>query len=321
LNRDHRQGSFTLMLIPHSDGRTRVFRLRWSWLRALLCFAVAFSAALTWFGFSYSGMLRNMDELHYLRVVTAQQRTEMEYLSREAAALLKDMKRIQELDRQVRDLLTAEKSGNSNSAASVVSIAGTRLASRGILNLSADRGLGLTELDNEFAPKPTGILGTLQEIKEQLPVQQNSLVQLKEALLERQAMLAAYPSLWPASGYISSGFGYRRNPFGSGYDYHYGVDVAAPYGSPIFATGDGIVIFSGYKSAYGRTVMIDHGYGYTTLYSHNAKNLVEVGQKVKKGQLIALVGLTGRTTGPHVHYEVWVNGIRVNPKQFMTSEQ
>jgi hypothetical protein len=131
-----------------------------------------------------------------------------------------------------------------------------------------------------------------------------------------------YPTTRPVHGRLSSGFGWRRNPMGgSGSQMHQGVDISAPRGTSIFATGGGTVIFSGWSTGgYGNKVIIDHGLGIQTLYAHNSANLVRVGDTVQRGDVIARVGSTGRSTGPHVHYEVIVNGAPVNPDRFFLEE-
>ncbi|MCL2501238.1 MAG: peptidoglycan DD-metalloendopeptidase family protein [Defluviitaleaceae bacterium] len=128
-----------------------------------------------------------------------------------------------------------------------------------------------------------------------------------------------YPTLWPVRAAISSGFGRRRCPFGSGqWQQHTGVDIPSPAGTSIRAAGGGVVTFAGWASGgLGNMVVIDHGNGIQTLYAHNRANLVTVGQRVARGDIIARVGTTGSTTGPHVHYEVHVNGRPVNPRQFL----
>jgi murein DD-endopeptidase MepM/ murein hydrolase activator NlpD len=131
------------------------------------------------------------------------------------------------------------------------------------------------------------------------------------------AYLMAKPSIMPVTASITAGFGYRKNPFTSrGSEFHKGVDFAASYGQKVVATGDGIVIFSGWNAGYGRMVVISHGYGLSTLYAHNSKLLVKQGDKVKKGQAISHAGNTGRSTGTHVHYEVKLNGKNVNPSKY-----
>ena len=102
---------------------------------------------------------------------------------------------------------------------------------------------------------------------------------------------------------------------------HKGLDIAAPRGTSIYAPGAGTVIFAGRKHGYGNVVIIDHGYGYTTLYGHCSKLLVDEGAQVSRGDVIALVGSTGRSTGPHLHYEVRLNGVHLNPQRFLIYPQ
>lgn len=135
------------------------------------------------------------------------------------------------------------------------------------------------------------------------------------------ARLAARPSIMPSSGYLSSLFGNRPHPVLGVTRQHRGVDIAAPTGRPILAPAEGTVRFAGNKDGgYGYTVEIDHGYGYLTRFAHASRLLVTPGERVQRGQLIALVGATGRTTGPHLHYEVEVHGNRVDPVPFMAAE-
>ena len=111
--------------------------------------------------------------------------------------------------------------------------------------------------------------------------------------------------------------GYRANPLGGGTQYHKGVDFEADIGDPVLAVADGVVTFSGVRSGYGNVVEIDHGNGYVTRYAHNSLNVGQVGDLVRRGQEIAKAGSTGRSTGAHVHFEVWENGVSVNPHQFL----
>ncbi|WP_287371694.1 M23 family metallopeptidase [Oceanithermus sp.] len=143
--------------------------------------------------------------------------------------------------------------------------------------------------------------------------------EVEPALQETLAKEAARPVGYPlkVDTYIASGFGTRRNPFGRGYEFHDGLDLPAWYGTPIYATAPGKVIEAGWSNIFGRYVKIDHGYGYRTLYGHMSKILVKRGQTVERGQVIGKVGSTGRSSGPHVHYSVFVWGKAVNPVPYL----
>ena len=157
----------------------------------------------------------------------------------------------------------------------------------------------------------------LQLLEQKLPEQEQSLEELKDAVIQRTDRLSHTPSLYPVSGKITSNYGYRKSPFSRRQEFHDGLDIGASYGATIVATADGMVTFVGYRAGYGRTVTISHGYGFETSYCHNSSTLVKVGQQVKKGQAIAKVGSSGRSTGPHLHYMVIVNGEHKNPADFL----
>jgi murein DD-endopeptidase MepM/ murein hydrolase activator NlpD len=129
--------------------------------------------------------------------------------------------------------------------------------------------------------------------------------------------MASAPSLWPVEGRITSPFGARIDPFGGEGAFHKGVDIAVPYGTPILAPADGVVGFADFESGYGRLIAIEHGQGVTTRYGHLSAFAVTEGQHVQRGEVIGYVGLSGRSTGPHVHYEVWVRGTPVNPYKYL----
>lgn len=129
--------------------------------------------------------------------------------------------------------------------------------------------------------------------------------------------LASTPSIWPISGTVTSRFGWRTSPWGGGNEFHAGIDIANTIGTPVVAAADGKVVQSAWDEGYGNFVQIDHGNGIITIYGHNSRNNVSIGQNVKKGQVISYLGSTGRSTGPHVHYEVRVNDQAVDPIRFM----
>jgi murein DD-endopeptidase MepM/ murein hydrolase activator NlpD len=140
-------------------------------------------------------------------------------------------------------------------------------------------------------------------------------------LEELFATLASRPSGWPVRGEITDRFGLRASPFGSGHETHGGLDIAAPYGAAIEATADGVVTFAGAQAGYGNVVVIDHGYGVTTRYGHMSRIEVEAGELVRRGAQVGTVGSTGRSTGPHCHYEVRLNDRPVNPINYLPADR
>lgn len=161
------------------------------------------------------------------------------------------------------------------------------------------------------------LLDFLEGLGSRLAVEEVAQQELAHSLLERKLEFLAKPSLWPARGYITSGFGGRASPFGRGGDFHNGVDIKVPMASPVYAAGAGRVVEADTMAGYGLRIVVAHDYGLETVYAHLKKVEVKPGQPVKRGQLIGLSGNSGRTTGAHLHYEVHAGGTPVNPRQYM----
>ena len=140
---------------------------------------------------------------------------------------------------------------------------------------------------------------------------------MKQATLADWQRMAAAPTLWPVEGPITAGFGERIDPFNGEGAFHRGIDISSPMGTPVIAPADGVVIFASMASGYGRTIEIDHAHDIMTRYGHLMGWAVSEGERVQRGQVIGYVGNTGRSTGPHLHYEVWVHGTPVNPHKFL----
>ncbi len=160
---------------------------------------------------------------------------------------------------------------------------------------------------------------SVSDIEQTTAALENELRQFKDVFDRNQLKLSSTPSGWPVRGYITDGFGARRNPFGGkGYEAHSGLDIATNHGTAIEATADGIVIHAGMHGGYGNVVVIDHGCGVTTRFGHMSKIEVQVGQHVTRGKLIGAVGSTGRSTAPHCHYEVRLHDRPVNPLSYIS---
>ena len=137
--------------------------------------------------------------------------------------------------------------------------------------------------------------------------------------VERQQLLAsATPSIWPTAGWLTSDFGGRVDPFTGGRDYHAGLDISADKGKPVRATADGTIGEAGWSGNYGNMVLVRHRFGLSTRYGHMSRLNVSPGQTVRRGDIIGFVGSTGRSTSPHLHYEVLLNGQAINPLRFLT---
>jgi len=170
----------------------------------------------------------------------------------------------------------------------------------------------------ESATAGDPLLQALDRFEAKLSDRERQLRVLEDLLLASRLQQEVRPSGWPvASGFISSLFGYRTDPFSGRAAYHEGVDFAGREGSPVLAVAAGIVSYADQRAGYGTLVEVNHGNGYVTRYGHNQRVLVKPGETVRKGQRLALMGSSGRSTGPHVHFEVLLNGSVVNPQQYI----
>ncbi len=156
----------------------------------------------------------------------------------------------------------------------------------------------------------------MKSLKEQIDRAMESASDIKGYIMKQKDLYLATPAGWPVNGHISSGYGFREHPLGGDTRFHSGIDLSVPVGSPVRATADGIVSFSGWAAGSGNTIVIEHGHGFSTAFGHNSRNLVKVGRHVKRGEEIAVSGSTGISTGPHLHYEIWKNGQHVDPSKY-----
>jgi murein DD-endopeptidase MepM/ murein hydrolase activator NlpD len=170
-------------------------------------------------------------------------------------------------------------------------------------------------LDAMDAPRDDGSIN-IEELKLQIGESIATVSEIKGYLAKERDVYRATPQGIPVDGRFSSGFGMRVHPRTGRMQLHTGMDLSAQSGTPVYATADGVVSFSGWSRGNGNIVVIEHGHGFSTVYAHNSRNLAKVGQTVRRGQQISTAGSTGVSTGPHVHYEVWKNGKCVNPESF-----
>lgn len=153
-------------------------------------------------------------------------------------------------------------------------------------------------------------------LKSQIALSMNKVEEIRSYLSTQKDIYEATPKGLPTKGHISSGYGIRIHPISKRRDFHSGLDIMASSGEPVYATAKGVVSFAGLNHGNGNLVVIEHGQGYSTIYAHNKKIFVKAGHVVKRGDLIATIGSTGISTGPHLHYEIWKYGKSINPNPF-----
>lgn len=282
---------FSLILIPDNNGRVRRFRLHSALLKGLLCVLTVCGVLLGFLSWYALQVTRDDAELRRLRLETAEQRQELQQLTADLTSMQAELQTLADSEARVRQLAELE--------------AGPWLQAVPVG--------GFPEED------ATAAVGEVQQRIDQLQVaielRRQSLAGVRNLLNDRASLSRATPQGWPTRGWLSSYFGKRTSPFTGRRVMHEGLDIAANQGTPVTATADGTVVRVEYSPSYGKTLVIDHGYGYRTLFGHNSKILVKPGQQVRRGERIALVGNTGRSTGSHLHYELRLNGVPIDPRK------
>jgi len=277
-------------------------------VQLLVAFSALCLAGLLILVYSYRNALNDAKEVQALRQINQAQQDEINAFAYETQKLIEQMGQIEMLAE-----LVAEKLGISLDEEEVEEDkdASSMGKGGGELRLYASRSSEARVLDRAVA--------NIEMLQNLIPEKAESMELLEVEVDKFVRRLAATPSIWPTSGgRLTSGFGMRRSPFNRAItQFHSGIDIAGAHGSPIYATADGTVSFAGYRGGYGNMVLINHGYGFETCYAHLSRFAVSSGQWVKRGQVIGYMGRTGRATGTHLHYEVRVNGVAVNPMNYI----
>lgn len=243
--------------------------------------------------------------------------TRMQALLAQQEARLDDTRR--EAQREVNAL--AARLGELQAQANRLNALGdrlTRVAKLGDGEFDFNRPVGVGGAEASRDMGAADLVAGLDDVQRDYRRSGEQLSVLESLLFNQALERNAMPSRAPvANSYITSGYGHRADPFGGGGQYHKGIDFDARTGDPVLSVADGVVSYSGVRSGYGNVVEVDHGNGFVTRYAHNSRNTVKVGDLVRVGQEIAKAGSTGRSTGAHVHFEVWENGRVHNPRKFL----
>ena len=220
------------------------------------------------------------------------------------------VKRVVEIDKQLRDMLSLR---SKNAIIKYTGFGGPSYLDTKLLEKS------VKENDEVISRRSFEL--AVQYVQEQAKNSENSFQEIISYITEQRARLTAVPTGWPVKGWITASFGSRIDPFTGSLSYHGGVDIANDMGTPVKSTADGVIVFAQFEGGgYGNLVTINHGNGYMTKFGHMIKYVVTPGQHIKKGQVIGYVGNTGRSTAPHLHYEVKLNGVAVNPVKYLNKE-
>lgn len=331
--------SYTILIASNRQGETLQFTIRSGWLKVLgflgFCAVLLASTAVL----DYFGLLLKANENRILKNENAVLKSQFQVAEEKLSGLEASVERIQNFTKKLNLITNVEdeervlKLALSPSAragqAPEPNIPVSRLPSSEFVirepqvpeKLFVDEKSSETSLAHETNDHDYATLSVrIDRALRQSQIREQGVLQLWDSLSERQSLLTSTPSIKPTNGWYTSRFGYRADPLTNRPEMHAGLDMAAPPGTPVHAPADGVVSFAGYEAGYGKLVSIDHGYGVITRFGHNSRLFVEQGQKVKRWDVISAVGSSGRSTGPHLHYEVRVHGIAVDPINYILTE-
>jgi murein DD-endopeptidase MepM/ murein hydrolase activator NlpD len=303
---------FTFIIVPHNGKNTKQFKLNklliYSSLTLITSASIFFITA-TFYLFNENTLLVETlqiknDEINNLNIITDQQKAEIEELKNTSKMVMDKLSQLYALENKVRNMVGLKNVAKENNLLKV-----SRSFDR--TNSYIDGSGFYSDLTNDKS---------VDEITNLIDLQKDNYDNFIKELEKQLKYLECRPDKWPVSGRITSKFAYRIHPISGKRQFHDGLDIANDSGTKIVAAGSGIVTYSGWNGGYGRVIIISHGYGYKSVYAHNRKNLVAVGERVKKGQVIAELGNTGRSTGPHLHFEVYYKGNKIDPLKILKSK-
>jgi murein DD-endopeptidase MepM/ murein hydrolase activator NlpD len=296
---------FTFMFLPGPNAKVRTLIISKSVIKSALVSVAAIMLLSLYLIYEYNDVKDKVWELQSMREELMQQKAQVQNFALNILDYKRQMFLLRDLDTKLRRVVSL---GPRDKAQQVLGIGGPD--ELGLQNLTSMGEKRQDEALKEMHQELTQLKGAASK-------QEASLQMLIEYFEDKRSLYASTPSVWPVRGWVTSPFGNRTSPFSGILKFHEGMDIAAQTGTPVVAPADGVVIKAGFSTGYGNMVEISHGYGLKTVFGHNSRLNVKAGQRVKRGDVISYVGDTGSSTGPHLHYEVRVNGLPVNPIKYM----
>ncbi|MBN2032340.1 MAG: M23 family metallopeptidase [Deltaproteobacteria bacterium] len=293
-----------IVILPEGAKQVRQLKVPKFLLLLIFCFFISGGFFLAWVFKDYRSVKTDIPRLTLLQKENSRNQEQIVSLTEKISVIQKKLTELNDFDKKLRMMVNLEP---TRSNPHFVGMGGSDPASL--------RSRTAAEKLNQKIVR--SMHKSLDEIDTEISVQMLERSELLSYLNKQKLLLASTPSVWPTRGWISSEFGYRLSPFTGEKEFHKGVDICNRSGSPVISPANGVVASMGTDSGYGNLLVVNHGYGLITKYAHLDKVLVKKGQAVERGQQIALVGNTGRTTGPHLHYEVHLNGVPVNPLHYI----
>lgn len=294
-----------ILFFGHHASGTRQFRVSKKAIRVFL-HLVAFALLVAIFFLSdYIHVKKKAFDVYRLRQEMTAQTSQIHFFLTKLETLERQLSLFKDFDRKIRIISNLEK--KEQETVPLMGIGGPS---------PSDIREKLKEGDDEKA-LVLQMRSDIDRLQSEAISREESLSELLKQLLAKKETLAHTPSIWPAQGWVTSGFGFRIHPLTGLSQMHEGLDIANRLGTPVIATANGIISDVETDQLFGKVVVISHGFGMTTRYGHLYRVLVRLGQKVQRGDKIGELGMSGRATGPHLHYEVRINNIPANPVQYI----
>ncbi len=295
---------FNILVFGHKSSKTRHLKIPKKTFK-IVFYLFAFALLSTTFFFcDYIQVKKKVFELNRLRQETQAQRSQIHFFSARIEDLEKQLSKLKDFDKKIRIIANLERGQETTSLMGMGGPSPSDVREK----LKGDRD------EKELIQQ---MRTDVERLRSEATSQEESLSEIEKLLQAKKEMVVHTPSIWPVLGWVTSDFGFRTDPFTGLTQMHEGLDISNRVGTPIVASADGIVSDIGNDRVHGRILVISHGFGTTSRYSHLNKVFVTTGQKVMRGDKIAEVGMSGKTTGPHLHYEVRLNGIPVNPMRYI----
>jgi len=296
---------WTLMLVPHRGGKVKRLAISKFFFFSGIILTGIILAILFFFIMDYRQIKSKITVLEELKRVNKEQQEKILSLAEKVESFNETLKKLEELENKLRNLAGVSE------AKSVIK--GEGFGKGGPESYS---------LENELNENDSCVLASKMEekfplLEKEAQTRIEGFQYVEKVIVQKKELFASTPNIFPVQGWLSSGFGWRNDPFTHKRAFHYGIDISAPWGTSIRAAAQGKVTSAGWNDGYGLTIEINNGYGYVTIYGHLSKILVKKGAWVNKGDIIGRLGSTGRSTGPHLHFEVHRNKKAINPLSLM----
>ena len=293
-----------VVLVPDGSRKVRQIKVPKFLLFFLVPVIAAVGLSLAWILRDYQSIRKEFPRLSQLQDQNQEQKEQLVELAQKVEMINGRVAELREFDKKLRNMVNLD---NPREKSQFVGVGGS------------DPSLSNPQSAAEKTHRKIirSMQQSLESLEAEVSLQNLEKTQLLGYLENQKSALACTPSIWPVKGWVSSSFGERISPFTGEREFHRGLDICNRKDAPVVAPADGVVISIEWDDGYGKILTISHGYGYTTRYAHLDRALVKKGQSVKRNQEIALIGNSGRSTGPHLHYELLANGVPVNPSRFI----